>query len=181
MKDELYVLSYFGVFLFTMNTYYLVSREPLLVVRNVNGLFKETKKIALLSALTNLGISLLLVKPLGIVGILLGTFLTHFIIDFFMSVQLVYPKVFGLPSWNYYKFVLLRTLIMFGLTFIGLWGWRLIFPTGVSHLVIWFIGAASLGLIVLAAYLMIYYLLFSDFRDFVQRSMKLFKRKKGNH
>ena len=44
---EAYVLSYFGVFLFTMNTYYLVSREPLLVVRNVNGLFKETKKIFL--------------------------------------------------------------------------------------------------------------------------------------
>ncbi len=181
MKDELYVLSYFAVFLFVMNTYYLVSREPLLVVRNVNGLFKETKKIALLSAITNLGISLLLVEPLGIVGILLGTFLTHFLIDFFMSVQLVYPKVFALPSWNYYKFVLIRTMIMFILTFIGLYGWRFVFPNGVQHLVIWFIGAACLGIIVLVTYLVIYYMLFDDFKAFIQRSINLFKRKKANN
>ena len=99
-------------------------------MRNVNGLFKETKKIALLSALTNLGISLLLVKPLGIVGILLGTFLTHFIIDFFMSVQLVYPKVFGLPSWNYYKFVLLRTFNYVWTYFYRTLGMETDFPNG---------------------------------------------------
>ncbi len=180
MKDDLYVLSYFSVFLFAMNTYYLVSREPLLVVRNVNGLFKETKKIALLSAITNLGLSLLLVKPLGIVGILLGTFLTHFLIDFFMSVQLVYPKVFTLPSSNYYKFVLIRTMIMFGLTFVGLCGWRFVFPHGVQHLVIWFIGAACLGIIALVAYLVIYYMLFDDFKAFIQRSINLIKRRKAN-
>ncbi|MDE5977507.1 MAG: hypothetical protein K2G70_03450, partial [Turicibacter sp.] len=181
MKESIYVLSYFGVFLFTMNTYYLVSREPLLVVRNVNGLFKETKKIALLSAFSNLSISLLLVKPFGIVGILLGTFLTHLLIDFFMSVQLVYPKVFGLSAWKYYQFVFLRTLIMFIVTFVGLYAWRLIFPIGVSHLIIWFIAASCLGLIVLIVYMIIYYILFYDFRTFIQRSFRLVRRKKNQN
>lgn len=181
MKDELYVLSYFSVFLFAMNTYYLVSREPLLVVRNVNGLFKETKKIALLSAITNLGLSLLLVKPLGIVGILLGTFLTHLIIDFFMSVQLVYPKVFGLPSSNYYQFVFTRTVIMFGFTFAGVYLWRLVFPNGIQHLMIWFIGATGLGIIALVSYSFIYYMFFNEFKLFVKRATQLLNRKRANH
>ena len=73
MKEEQYILSLFAVLLFSVNLFYLVSREPLLVVRNVNGLFKETKKIAYITAIANLLISLVLIKNFGITGILLGT------------------------------------------------------------------------------------------------------------
>lgn len=177
MKDEIYILSYIGVFLFTMNTFYLVSREPLLVVRNVNGLFEETKKIALLSVISNLGVSLLLVKPLGIIGILTGTFLTHYIIDFFMTVQLVYPKVFQRSPMEYYKFVLIRIMMLFLFTGIGLLGWNYFFPNGLSNLVIWFIAASCLGLVILVLYLLAYYSLFSDFRFFIHRLLQIFRLK----
>lgn len=177
MKDELYVLSYFGVFLFTMNTYYLVSREPLLVVRNVNGLFKETKKIALLSVISNLGISLILIRPLGIVGILLGTFLMYYLIDFIMSAKLVYPAIFKFPASEYYRIVLNRTLLMFGITLLGMFIWKQLFPLGVQNIFIWFVGAGGIGFILLIVYLTTYYLMFEDFREFFHKIISLLKNR----
>ena len=102
-----------------------MSREPLLVVRNVNGLFKETKKIAYITAIANLLISLVLIKNFGITGILLGTFLSQFIFDFFMTVNLVYPRVFNLSPWYYYRLVLGRIGIMFVIGSISYMGFKL--------------------------------------------------------
>ncbi len=177
MNDDIYVLSYMGVFLFTMNTYYLVSREPLLVVRNVNGLFKETKKIAILSVIVNLGISLILIKPLGIVGILLGTFLMYYLVDLIMSARLVYPIIFKVSAREYYKIVLNRTIIMFAVTILGMFIWKQIFPQGVQNILIWFVGAGGIGFILLIIYLTIYYLIFEDFKNFFYRIISLLKNR----
>ena len=181
MKNDIYVLSYTGVFLFTMNTYYLVSREPLLVVRNVNGLFKETKKIAILSVIINLGLSLFLVKPLGVVGILFGTFIMYFLVDFRMSVELVYPVVFKTPAREYYMIVLTRTIIMFILTILGIAIWKIIFPTGVANMFNWFLGAAGIGIIFFVTYLLIYYLLFKEFRVFSYRLTSLLRNRSARN
>lgn len=47
---------------------------PITVFMNVSGLFQYEKRVAFTAALTNLGVSLLLVIPFGINGVLLGTF-----------------------------------------------------------------------------------------------------------
>ena len=160
MKEEQYILSLFAVLLFSVNLFYLVSREPLLVVRNVNGLFKETKKIAYITAIANLLISLVLIKNFGITGILLGTFLSQFIFDFFMTVNLVYPRVFNLSPWYYYRLVLGRIGIMFVIGSISYMGWKLVFPSGTSSILVWFLGSAVLGTIVLIAHSILYFVLF---------------------
>ena len=178
MKDEMYVLSYVGVFLFTMNTYYLVSREPLLTVRDVNGLFKETRLIAILSVIVNLGISLLLIKPLGIVGILLGTFVMYYAIDLMMTAKLVYPKVFELSSWKYYQLVINRTGLMFVLTLIGMIIWKRLFPNGVSNMFMWFVVTSGIGALMAILYTVTYYFLFEDFRKFLWRMKIPFLRRK---
>ena len=177
MKDARYVLSYVDVFLFTMNTYYLVSREPLLVARNVNGLFKETKKIALLSVIVNLGLSLLLIKPLGITGILLGTFLMYYFVDLIMSARLVYPPIFNLSARQYYKIVISRTTIMFILTLLGTLIWSKWFSNNVSNILTWFIGAGGIGGILFSIYTLLYYFLFEDFRSFSYRIRSLITKR----
>ncbi len=176
MKDEQYILSIFTVFLFSANLFYLVSREPLMVVRNVNGLFQETKKIAYLSAISNLVISLILIKPYGITGILLGTFLTHLIFDFFMTVNLVYPRVFNLSPMHYYRLVFVRTLIMILIGATSFVGWEIFLPLGASSILGWFMASTLLGIVVLLAHLIIYYALFKEFRLFVTRAMRILKR-----
>lgn len=50
---------------------------PLSMMLGVTGLFQKDKKISVMAALTNLVISLALVMPLGIVGVLVGTFFSH--------------------------------------------------------------------------------------------------------
>lgn len=177
MKEEQYVLSLFAVFLFSANLFYLVSREPLMVVRNVNGLFQETKKIAYISAVSNLLISLLLIKPFGITGILLGTFLTHLIFDFFMTVNLVYPRVFNLSPWHYYRLVLGRTGIMFVIGAISYVGWMLVFPSGTSSILGWFLGSSVLGIFVLIVHGILYFTFFSEFRLFINRAKRIVLKK----
>ena len=148
-----------------------------MVVRNVNGLFQETKKIAYLSAIANLVMSLVLIKPYGITGILLGTFLTHLIFDFFMTVNLVYPRVFNLSPMYYYRLVFFRTLIMMLIGAISYFGWEMFLPVGVTSILGWFIASAILGMIVLILHIIIYYVLFKEFRMFVARAMRIIKRK----
>ncbi|MGL4335738.1 MAG: lipopolysaccharide biosynthesis protein [Turicibacter sp.] len=177
MKDAQYILPLFAVFLFAANLYYLVSREPIMVVRNVNGLFKESKQIAYWSAFSNLGLSIVLIKPLGITGVLLGTFLTHVIIDFALNTNLVYEKVFHISAWNYYRLVFNRTLIAFILGGIGYVVWHQVFISGVPNLLIWFVGAAILGTILLILHVGLYYLFFKDFRAFLVRGKRIILRK----
>ena len=177
MKEEQYILSLFAVLLFSVNLFYLVSREPLLVVRNVNGLFKETKKIAYITAIANLLISLVLIKNFGITGILLGTFLSQFIFDFFMTVNLVYPRVFNLSPWYYYRLVLGRIGIMFVIGSISYMGWKLVFPSGTSSILVWFLGSAVLGTIVLIAHSILYFVFFNEFRLFVNRAKRIVLKK----
>ena len=178
MQDEQYILSAFTVFLFSANLFYLVSREPLMVVRNVNGLFQETKKIAYLSAASNLVISLFLIKPFGITGILFGTFLTHIIFDFCMTVNLVYPRVFNLSPMYYYRLVLMRTVIMLVVGAISLVAWNAFLALGATTILGWFMASTILGIFVLAIHTVTYYLLFKEFRLFVSRAMRLIKRNK---
>lgn len=57
---------------FFMNTISL----PLCMMLGVTGLFQKEKRISILAALTNLVISLCLVIPMGIIGVLIGTFIS---------------------------------------------------------------------------------------------------------
>lgn len=50
---------------------------PLSMMLGVTGMFQKEKKISVLAAVTNLVISLSLVIPLGIIGVLIGTFFSH--------------------------------------------------------------------------------------------------------
>ncbi len=60
-----------------INFFAQIISLPLSMMLSVTGLFQKEKKISGLAALTNLVISLCLVMPLGIIGVLIGTFLSH--------------------------------------------------------------------------------------------------------
>lgn len=51
------------------------------VVINASGKYKETQKYAISEALINIVISLALVKPFGIVGVLVGTLISHIVMS----------------------------------------------------------------------------------------------------
>ncbi len=52
-------------------------RQPYLTLVQAAGFYKETKNGALVEALLNIGVSLILVKPLGINGVMIGTLVAN--------------------------------------------------------------------------------------------------------
>lgn len=61
------------------NFYFLTMGYPLSMMMGVTGLFHKERNLAIAVSLTNIGLSLLLVKPFGIPGVLCGTFCAYLI------------------------------------------------------------------------------------------------------
>ncbi len=74
-----YVMDNATVGACVVNFVLTVLSLPIGMVMNVTGLFEQERNMAILSALANLVLSLGLVKPLGIYGVLLGTFAAYLI------------------------------------------------------------------------------------------------------
>lgn len=69
-------------FLFVLNAILANLRIPYLTMVNATGKFKETQFHAILEATINIVASIILVKYIGIYGVLLGTTLSFFVRDF---------------------------------------------------------------------------------------------------
>ena len=59
--------------LLCVDLYIHINQDSSLCYLSANGLFKKRRNIALVGAILNLGVSMLLMKPFGIAGILAGT------------------------------------------------------------------------------------------------------------
>ena len=78
--DVNYIRPEVGI-LFGINGILAELKDPLAVVVRANGDFKQTQYFAISEAFVNIIISIILVKPLGIVGVLIGTIISHVIAD----------------------------------------------------------------------------------------------------
>lgn len=72
------------------NTYLFIMNLPTSIVMTVSGMFDKERNISVLYAAVNLVISLILVRSLGVVGVLIGTFASYLVqivfrIHFFFS------------------------------------------------------------------------------------------------
>lgn len=81
-----YELSFNVVVFCSVNCFFYILTFPLMIVMGVTGLFDKERNLSVFAALANLVVSLSLVKPLGVIGVLLGTFVSYVI-------QIVYRMV----------------------------------------------------------------------------------------
>lgn len=92
--------------------------QPLLAFTDAGGCFKETKKCAILEAVINLTLSLILFKPLGVFGILLATFIGYTISDNIIRAKIICNNLLKTSTKKYYfdlifyEFVTLILLII---------------------------------------------------------------------
>jgi len=89
---ENYILSYLSVVLFTLTLFLNIIYYPLLALINSNGLFKDNKKHIFICASINAILSLTLVIPFKIEGILFATCLS-FVVNIFLKTKLVSNKI----------------------------------------------------------------------------------------
>jgi O-antigen/teichoic acid export membrane protein len=74
---EKYILPYYIIVVLCMTFFISLLRIPLMQMISIYGLFKEMKHVAILAAIVNLSISIVLIQQIGIVGTLVGTMLSE--------------------------------------------------------------------------------------------------------
>lgn len=118
-----YLLGLPVVFIICLNMYMRYIRNTQLIFIDTYGLFQEIRIKCISEALINLIVSLIFLIPLklGVLGVLLGTFVSNIATNFWFEPYIIYKKRFGEPVSSYFaKFFqyLCVTLLTGGVVFI---------------------------------------------------------------
>lgn len=119
---EEWILPLGTVWVYCSEYFFSTMIGPVGAFRQANGLFVQTKYLALMQALLNLGISVILVKPLGILGVLLGTVLSCLLTQMWYEPMVIYRSVFKrnvityyIKLLFYYSITIMNCLIVMGI------------------------------------------------------------------
>lgn len=83
------------------------------IYRGTKGLFVYGKYRPLISAIINIVLSIILLKYIGLLGVLLGTLITRVITNLWFDPWIIYKFGFQKSVWRYYKKIVVYTLITF--------------------------------------------------------------------
>lgn len=111
LGNEEWLLPIWTVAVYCSEYFFSTMIGPVGAFRQANGLFVQTKYLALIQAFLNLGISILLVKPLGILGVLLGTVLSSLLTQMWYEPMVIYHSVFNKNVIFYYFKLILYYIV----------------------------------------------------------------------
>lgn len=167
LGDE-YVLSDSILILMCANIYISQIRKPVDDFINGYGLFADTWA-PITETLLNLSISILLGFYFGITGILLGTFISTFLIVVLWKPYYLFTQGFKILVWHYWK-NFFKLLISFLLTFVVLkYITKNILISEPTNFFDWILYAGQISICVILFYVITLYLLNQGFRDFIKR------------
>ena len=177
--DPLYAVDVSVCFWLALNIFYTTLRQPVIIVRDANGLYVNARNNGYLLAAVKIILSILLVSQFGIAGAVLGTAIAYWTVDFSYNPKLVYDKVFHLPVKKYVLLVLSRLLLALGIGG-GSWMlWRRYFaPRAITGILPLIINIILLGLIVLVVTAVLYAVFFPGFRHLFARGKMVLARRR---
>ncbi len=123
-----------------LNYYMLTIGMPLAMMMNVSGMFERERNLSILVAIFNLGISLLLVQPFGVLGVQLGTFAAY-LVQVVYRIRSFFGEYLKLDWKKYVKEFLEYGVLTIGETALAYWLVSLCYQEGN---VILFIGAIAI-------------------------------------
>lgn len=94
--DRLIAYAFCGVL------FLAVIKIAITVFVNAAGLFEQTKKCAITDTIVNLVLSLVLVKYLGIAGVIFATCISVFIAEYIMKTVVIHKEIFHISSKSYF-------------------------------------------------------------------------------
>lgn len=159
--------------LFSMLLIYNILRMSLVTFTEAAGLFKETKICPIIEAIVNLILSLILVKALGIEGLLIGTFLALFISEFLIKPHIIFRKIFNKSGFEYYK-ISYKFIIILIIEMIIVY----VMKINIIHferITSWFLYSAIFGLINICITMLIYIFMKQTF--LIDRIKQIFIKK----
>jgi len=110
--EKIWTFDTFTIFIIVLNFYILVTRTITGSFREGIGDFYRDRYKSLCEAVINIIVSLILVKPLGISGVLIGTIVSCLCTSFWVDPYMVYKYHFKKSLWNHFKDVMFYTLIV---------------------------------------------------------------------
>ncbi|MBQ3475202.1 MAG: oligosaccharide flippase family protein [Bacilli bacterium] len=116
---EGYLLSTEIVLLMCLNFYLLGMISPIDIVRQASGKYTKDKYVSILQAISNLIISIVLVKQIGLIGVVIGTTISTFFFPVLVKPYVIYKYVFESDFKEYYLNYFIN-LILLVLTYLGL-------------------------------------------------------------
>jgi O-antigen/teichoic acid export membrane protein len=112
---EEYTLKYIDIVLFALIILNRMITPVILAARDAKGLYKESKNYTIMQAVSNIVISVLLIKPFGITGVLIGTLASTYVISTPFNIYLVNKEVFKKKSnvlLKYIKILLVSMVVL---------------------------------------------------------------------
>lgn len=161
--------------LFTMIVFLQNVRIPGLTIVCAAGHFKETQNQAVLEAVINLIVSLLLIRPLGLAGVLIGTVCSYAYRStatmHYNSIKLIFGSWKNTVLRNVRNIIVSIILIVLGM--------RLV-PRQMDSLVQWFVYACGTGILSLTIILLFnYFCEPQSFRELSNRVKQIVRNKIG--
>ncbi len=111
---EKYVLDNAIIFALTLNFFCHVMAFPQDLFRAGNGLFVQGRYRPLVMSILNIVLSILLVKYIGILGVLLATCISRLLTQVWFDPYLIYKHVFHKKPWGFYWIYAKKTLVVLG-------------------------------------------------------------------
>lgn len=159
-----YITDTLSLLLFCLVAFQITTERPLNIVINSQGLFKETKRAAMLEAILNVAFSFLLVNKFGISGVLIATIIAKLVTTFIHYPICIYKNLFNKKAIGYFANYVLVLVIMF----LGIFGmYKFNFMT--NSVFNWLLYVLISAVIVLIYLAIIFYICFRSFRRLVDR------------
>lgn len=111
-----FILSRVSVVMLTVIFIHSLTRQPVGILVNSSGLFRETRKSVIIEMVLNLLISLYLVRKYGVEGVIFGTLLAHLLSNFWYYPMICYKYVLKEKIKGYIQLYLeniLQLLVLF--------------------------------------------------------------------
>ena len=107
-----YVVNNVTCLLFVFLVFYSIIRTIFNIFVEAAGLFKETIICVFLEIIINLTLSLILIKYLGITGVILATVIAYIVSEYILKPHIINRNVFNKNIFTYYKDCLFYLIII---------------------------------------------------------------------
>lgn len=137
-----------------LNVFFSTCMRPVWTFREGTGMYKQIRYIMFLTALINLGLSIVLGNFLGISGILFATVISKLLTYFWYEPNILFKKFFKVSSYSYYVEYIKNALVL------GICGLLCYIPIShITHisLISWLLKAFICVIIINLVYLIRYY------------------------
>lgn len=167
-----YILSNITVFLFTSVLFSQCISTTIKSLISATGKFKETKRIVVLASLSNIILSIILVRKYQIAGVLFATAISEIFITMPLNAKYIYNNVLNVSQLSYYLrllYSIMSTIILIILNKIII----KLFSFTFANYINWALSAIILSIIDLIIIFTTMYILFKPFKNLIARFRRL--------